>query len=219
MNTSRLLVLVAGVVVALGVGVVRVSAHAAYDHSTPARDEVLQAAPAKVDVYFKQEVLKQQGQYYVRVLDEQETQVSTPDDGTFDEDDRTHIFADLPAGLPNGRYIVRWSNVSFEDGDSGEGAFCFYLAVEPTAAQQAECAAFAEEEPTAATTSVSSPEASATPVVSETPQPSPTPTIAPSSDDDNGAPVGLIIGGIIAGVVVLAIAGGAAVIWLRRTLA
>lgn len=201
------------------VSVTQVFAHAAYDHSTPARDEVVQTPPAKVDIFFKEDVVKVSGQYFVHVFNDQNAQVSTPADGTVDDDDRTHMFADLPASLSNGRYIVRWSNVSFDDGDAEEGAFCFYVGVQPTAAQQTECAAFAEEEPTAAATAVSSPEASATPVAtaSETPQPSP--TVAASSNDDGGANTGLIIGGVIGGAVVLAIVGGAVVIWLRRTLA
>ncbi len=212
--------------------VTQVFAHAAYDHSTPGRDEVVQAAPIKVDVYFKQEVLKQQGQYYVRVFDDGNSQVSTAD-GTVDDDNRKHMFADLSSNLANGRYIVRWSNVSFEDGDPAEGAFCFYVGVEPTAAQQEECAAFAEEEPTAAATSASSPEASATLVttVAETPQPSPTVVASPGDNGSAGHGIDTgkghlreikdnspIIGGVIGGAVVLAIIAGGVFVWLRRML-
>jgi methionine-rich copper-binding protein CopC len=221
MRTSRLLLLLVGVTLALGVGVVHVFAHADYESSTPAKDEVVPAAPAQVDVIFGQEVVKIEGQYYVRVFNDQDEQVSTPADGTVDDLDRTHISATLQTGLPDGRYIVRWMTTSFEDGDTDEGAFCFYVAVEPTAAQQAECAAFDEDgEPTGAasvTPGGTTEEPTAVATVSESPQPSPT-TIAPSDDDDD-PPVAAIVGAIIGGAVVLGIVAAGVFIWLRRTLA
>jgi methionine-rich copper-binding protein CopC len=216
-----LLLLLVGVTLALGLGVVHVFAHAEYESSTPAKDEVVQTSPARIDVFFAQEVVKQEGQYYVRVFNDQDEQVSSPADGTVDDDDRTLIFADLQADLPEGRYIVQWKTLSFEDGDDDEGAFCFYVAVEPTAAQQAECAAFDEdEEPTGAasvTPGGTTEEPTTAATVSETPQPSPT-TIAPSDDDDD-PPVAAIVGAIIGGAVVLGIVAAGVFIWLRRTLA
>lgn len=197
------------------------AAHAAYDHSTPARDEVVQQPPARVDVWFKEEIFRQAGADYVRVFDEQDAQVSTGD-GSFDDDDRTHMFADMPANAAPGRYIVRWMATSDEDGDTDEGAFCYYVAVQPTAEQQAECATFVEAE-TPVATSVGATATAATPTTagSETTI-APTPTIVtPATEDDggSGAPTGAIIGGIIAGAVAVVIIVGAVVIWLRRLLA
>jgi methionine-rich copper-binding protein CopC len=216
-----LLLLLVGVTLALGLGVVHVFAHAEYESSTPAKDEVVQTSPARIDVFFAQEVVKQEGQYYVRVFNDQEEQVSSPADGTVDDDDRTLIFADLQADLPEGRYIVQWKTLSFEDGDDDEGAFCFYVAVQPTTEQAAECAAFDEnEEPTGAasiTPGGTTEEPTAVATVSESPQPSPT-TIAPSDDDDD-PPVAAIFGAIIGGAVVLGIVAAGVFIWLRRTLA
>ena len=186
------------------------SAHAGYERSEPARDEVVAQAPARVDVWFTQEVFRQEGSNFVRVFDESDAQVSTGD-GVVDDDDRTHIFAELPAGLGDGRYIVRWKTLSDADGDEDEGAFCFYAGVEPAAEQQAECAAFAEEEATP--TGVAA--VTATPAA---PQPTPTAAAPANGDDDGGVSTGLIAFAAVVGVaVVLAVAGGA-IVWFRRTL-
>jgi methionine-rich copper-binding protein CopC len=183
--------------------------HADYDSSLPARDEVLPEAPARVEVFFTQEVFRQEGSNFVRVFDESGAQVSDGD-GVIDDDDRAHITAELQPGLGGGRYIVRWKTLSDADGDEDEGAFCFYVGVEPTAEQEAECAAFTEEEPTpteGATATTSTPAAAA-----------PTPTAAsPTADDDNGgvSTVLLVIAGIV-GVAIVVTVGGAAIVWFRR---
>lgn len=197
-----------------------VSAHAGYESSTPARDEVVASAPAQVEVFFTQEVFRQEGENFVRVFDDSGAQVSDGD-GVIDDDNRAHITAALPPDLTAGRYIVRWKTLSFEDNDSEEGAFCFYIAVEPTQAEADECAALAGEEgetPGAPTAEAS---ATATPTEAgpaETPVTSPAPTAADtSSDDDGGTPTAVIVG-IIAAVVVVVVIGGGAVVWLRRTL-
>lgn len=198
-------------VLATSVPAAFVSAHAEYERSTPARDEVVAEAPARVDVFFKQDVFKQAGKNHARVFDDGETQVSEGD-GTVDDDNRRHIFADLPPGLPNGRYIVRWMTTSDEDGDTDEGAFCFYVGVEPTVDQQAECAALADEENPTATASLSTPTAN---------QVEPTATTAPApndASDDGGVPTVALVIGAIAGAAVVVVVGGAVAVWLRRAI-
>lgn len=206
LGTMRWLVLPALVAFGLLVAPGNVSAHADYDHSEPARDEVAPEPPAQVDVWFTQEVFKSEGDNFVRVLDEQDVQVSEGD-GVVDDDDRTHISAALPPDLGPGRYVVEWMTTSDIDGDTDEGAFCFYVAVEPTAEQEAECATFDEE-----------PEATPAATATES-------GIAATSTPDDGGGVdaadgdsntGIIIGVIVAIVIVAAVVGGAAV-WLRRS--
>jgi methionine-rich copper-binding protein CopC len=215
MNPLRLslaIVLAAAAVVAAAAAVF---AHAEYESSTPGRNEVVQEPPARVDVFFTQEVFKQEGNNFVRVFDEQDQQMSDGD-GVVDDDDRHHIYAELPAQLAPGRYIVRWMTTSDEDGDTDEGAFCFYVAVEPTAEQQAECAQFDEEEPTATPVDQPATAAGATPTAEDA-QPTATAPPADGGGDDGGAPMAAIIGGVIGGVVVLALIAGGAALWLRRS--
>lgn len=187
--------------------------HADYDYSLPARDEVLPEAPARVDVYFKQDIFRQQGSNFVRVFDESDAQVSEGD-GVVDDDDRKHISTELPAGLGDGRYIVRWKTLSDEDGDDEEGAFCFYIGVEPTDAQEAECAAFAEVAPT--------PTEGAAAATSTPAAPGATPTASVpgdgEDDSDDGVPTALIVVAAVAGAAVVVAVAAGAVVWFRRTL-
>lgn len=204
---------IAGTLVALAVGLSNTSvwAHAEYDHSVPAQNEVVAQPPDHIDVFFGQEVFKQTGANFVRVFDDAGTQVSDGD-GVVDDDDRTHISAAFPSTLAPGRYIVRWMTLSDEDGESDDGAFCFYVAVEPTEAQQAECAALAEEEEPAPTT------AGGTPTVTEiTPQPAATAADAGDGDGDGGGSNGAIVGSVIGGVAAVAVVGVGFVLWRRRS--
>ncbi|MEX1254859.1 MAG: copper resistance protein CopC [Dehalococcoidia bacterium] len=198
-----------------------VFAHAEYESSTPAIDEVVATAPAQVDVFYAQEMARRTGEYFLRVFNEQQTQVSQGD-GTIDDADRKHMFTALPGDLPPGRYIVSWKNVSDEDADDDEGSFCFYIAVQPTAEQQAECAALADEEegPTATAAAVAPTEgATVATATAGAAEPTATPGGTEAEDDDDGGSnTGLIIVAVVAGAaVVLAVVGGVA-IWLRRTL-
>jgi len=183
------------------VGTTPVFGHADYERSEPARDAVVAAPPERVDVWFTQDLFKQTGANFVRVFNEQGSQVSG--DGVVDDDDRRHIFAELPQGLASGRYVVQWMTTSDEDGEADEGAFCFYVGVEATAEQETECASFAsEEEPT------------------ETSAPRATATAAPTSgttesDDGGGATVAIVVG-VIVGVAALAVVVGGGAAWLRR---
>ena len=192
------------------------SAHAGYERSEPAKNAVVPEAPIRLDVWFTQEVLRQEGNNFVRVFDEGDAQVSDGG-GVVDDDDRAHMYTTLAAGLAEGRYIVRWMSTSFEDGDTDDGAFCFYIGVEPTAEQEAECAAFSGVGQTPAPTAQPTEPSVASPTV-PVEQPTATET-APGDDSEDGTPTGAIVGGIIAGVVVVALIGGGVVVWLRRTLA
>ncbi|MCH8025344.1 MAG: copper resistance protein CopC [Chloroflexi bacterium] len=53
-----------------------VFAHAGYERSEPGRNEVLPSPPDRVDVWFTGDVRKQEGLYFLRVLDEQGAQAT-----------------------------------------------------------------------------------------------------------------------------------------------
>jgi copper transport protein len=191
----------------------RAAAHAAYDHSTPAKDEVVPTAPSQVDVYFKQDVFKVAGNYFVRVFADDGTTHVSAGDGTVDDNNRKHISsAALPADLAQGRYIVRWMTTSDEDGHTEEGAFCFYLGVQPTAAQQAECASF---EPTPVPT-IAAATASSSPVSTQTAPATAVPTSANTTGGGGGSSTGLVIGIVVGVIVAVVIVGGGALWWRSR---
>lgn len=186
-----------------------VFAHADYERSEPGRNEVLPSPPDRVDVWFTGDVRKQEGFYFLRVLDDDGAQVSEGD-GIVDDDDRSHIFTELPPILTTGRYVVEWMTTSDLDGDGEEGAFCFYVAVEPTAEQEAECELLDDDAPATQTTADAQPTESGD---------SPTATtILPDNgaDDDNGDgfPVAATIA-IIAGAIV--VLGAGVGVWMRRS--
>lgn len=185
------------------------SAHAQYVSSTPAKGEVLDASPPQVSIVFTQEVQKISGTYGISVRDAAGTEhTSAP--ASLDDADRTRMSVPLQPDLPPGRYVASWTNVSDADGDPAEGAFSFYVGVEPTEADLAADAELAaeDEQPTPA---VSSPVASDTP---GTPASVPTdaPADIPESGDDDGGGTGIWIAVIAA--IVGAGAGFFAVRWL-----
>ncbi len=201
-------------------------AHAGYDRSVPAKNAVIEQAPERVDVWFTQEIFRQEGANFVRVFGPDDQQVSEGD-GMLDDDDRTHMFATLPAGLPDGRYVVRWQTLSDADGDQADGAFCFFVGVELTADQQTECAALAGDDaftpgPVGTAPAVDTPttapptptEAAAEPTATPA-DAAPTPPATEEDDDgtNTSAVIGIIVGVVIA---VAVVGGGAYYLWRRR---
>jgi methionine-rich copper-binding protein CopC len=190
---ALILPLAAALAVLLLMPVVRVSAHADYDHSTPADGEVVTTAPAKIDVFFKENITRANGLPLLIVLNDTGDPVDTgtfaAPSGKLDDTDRTHMSDTLQPNLPDGRYTVIWHTVSADDGAEAQGAFHFYVggAVTPV--------------PTAAPGSV-------------TPVPSiPAVTPAPSSSSSSDIPVWGLIVGIAGGVVV---GGGGGLLFGRR---
>jgi methionine-rich copper-binding protein CopC len=99
-------------------------AHAAYLRSEPGADAVVATPPARVDIWFKQELFRRQGENSIRVTGPDGSIVSRGET-SIDDDDRTHIWVDLQPGLPAGKYLVEWKNISLEDGHPTEGSFSF----------------------------------------------------------------------------------------------
>lgn len=194
---------IALVAVALVVAVTGVDAHARLAQATPAVGEVLSASPAAVRLTFTQEIQKISGTYGIDVINEAGQDVAAGD-AVLDETDRSIMTVALPPGLPAGRYVVQYKNVSDVDGDPWEGAFAFYVGRQPTDAERAldeELAAQEEEEPT--------------PTIAATPGDTPTAASAatatpsqPDDDDDTGGDllVFVVVGAILL-VAVLVVAG------------
>ena len=188
-------------------------AHAAYDHSAPAKDEVVPTEPAQVDAYFKQTIFRQAGADYLRVFADDNTTQDTQGDGTVDDSDRTHMFVALPAGLPNGRYVVHWMTTSDEDSDKDSGMYCFYIGVQPTAAQQAQCASFAPTPVPTLGGTLQATSAATQPASTVGATSAATPT---TSSDGGGGNTGVIVVVIVAVIAVVVIGGGAGLWWRSR---
>ncbi len=185
---ALILPLAAALAVLLLMPAIGVSAHAAYDHSTPGDGEVVATEPARVDVYFKENNAKANGLPVLIVVNDTGDKVDAG--SVLDDNDRTHISDALSPSLPDGRYTVIWHTVSADDGEEAQGSFHFYIggAVTPI--------------PTA-------PPGTITPVPSI-----PAVTPAPSSGSSSDIPVWGLIAGIVGGVVV---GGGGGLLFARRT--
>lgn len=169
--------------------------HAHYERSDPADGATLAQSPAKVDVYFTQEVRRSGGLPTLVIVNDTGDQVQTS--VTLDDADRKHMSAQLAPSLPAGRYTVIWHTLSDDDGEEAEGAFHFFVGAQ-----------------TSGTPTTQTPSSSASPSASVS-TPRPTPTVIPSagSDDDNGVSTGVIAGLVAGGLVVgMGIGGGAT--WL-----
>jgi methionine-rich copper-binding protein CopC len=175
-------------------------AHANYESSTPAKGEVLSASPAQVSITFTQDVQRITGTYGIDVIGP--AGPATAGAATLNDEDRSIMTAPLAPNLPPGRYVVEWKNVSDTDGDSAEGAFSFYIGVQPTAEDLAADAALEEagEEATPTpTTGAATP--GTTPPVSSTATPP-----AGNDDDDGGSgtTIAIVIGvvAVVAGIAI-----------------
>lgn len=179
-----LILMVAGVLVPLSV-----LAHASYKRSNPAKNSVIPAAPARLDVWFAEEVQKVAGANSLKVTDASGKQVDTGD-LVVDDDDRKHMSIGLQPDLPDGVYTVAWATTSDGDGDPDDGTFSFTI--------QASATVTATETTTGT--------ASATPTLSSTPTVAPSPAITPTtspsntSDDDSGVALPVLIVVVLAGV-------------------
>jgi copper transport protein len=97
------------------------SAHAALESSTPANDEVLARAPARVVLRFSEPVETAFGS--VRVYDGAARRV---DDGGTTRPQPREVAVRLRSGLPRGTYTVAWRVVS-ADSHPVSGAFVFHV--------------------------------------------------------------------------------------------
>ncbi len=111
------------------------SAHAAYESSVPAFAEVLSEAPTEISIRFTQELFRHDGANDMTLKQISGDQVSEWELSVAEisNDDRHVMRASVGSALPPGRYLVRWINLSAEDGDTDSGLFPFYVSRQPTA--------------------------------------------------------------------------------------
>lgn len=108
--------------VALALAIPNVAfAHAAYDHSDPAADSTVTAAPTTVSVWFKERVNPQGSE--IKIYDTKGTLVSTGA-AQVDRNDATKMTVSMK-GDDSATYLVTWHNVSLDDNDPDTGAFVF----------------------------------------------------------------------------------------------
>jgi len=112
-------------------------AHAAYESSLPGKGEVVQIPPTLLEITFTTDVQRVAGTYSIDVIQDGGGPV-TAGPAAVDEDDRSRVTVALQRNLRAGRYVVRWRNVSDEDGEAAEGAFSFYVQRQPTPPELAE---------------------------------------------------------------------------------
>lgn len=122
----------------------RAEAHARYVRSEPAFAAELVKAPDRIDLWFSQQLFRRQGANTIRLLDSTGTERPLSE-ALIDSADRQHLFARIVEPLPPGRYIVEWTNLSAEDGDTDSGRYPFYVAHLPTAVDTANDRALAED--------------------------------------------------------------------------
>jgi len=97
----------------------RLLAHAGYESSVPAADEVVAQVPQQVEVRFTQELFRREGSNSLEVYGPGELRVDLGD-SAIDDDDRKLMTVSLPPDLADGDYTVRWRTLSADDGDRSE---------------------------------------------------------------------------------------------------
>ncbi len=129
----------AALAAALALGVLGLSprhaeAHARYLRSAPAFAEELPASPTRIDLWFSQELFREEGANTITLTDASGTAWPTGP-LVLDRQDRTHVFAPLLETLPPGRYFAAWTTLSADDGDDDAGAYAFYVGRAPSPAE------------------------------------------------------------------------------------
>ena len=121
----RLLAALALAVAASWLQVSDVSAHAAYESSSPSFGEVLTQSPSEISVRFTQELFRRSG---ANSLTLQQVRGDVVDEWDLAEpvignDDRHVMRLIVDVELRPGRYLVSWTNLSAEDGTRTRGSY------------------------------------------------------------------------------------------------
>ena len=161
-------------------------AHAEYARSEPGAGAIVSTSPARVDIWFTQDLFKREGENWIRVTGPAGDEVQSGDT-VVDDDDRRHISVALQADLPPGEYTIAYRTLSIDDGDNYEGNFSFTL--DPQAQ--------VTSTPMSAAPTPTDLPATPTPVAA-----APTPTAAPAGGLGCGAALAPVVGlvGLVFGV-------------------
>lgn len=165
---SNLLALTMAAVITIAAAIgpaTQVRAHAEYERSAPGDGETIADAPARVDVWFTQELFRREGANTLVVTAADGTRVDA-DDVVIDDADRTHMSVGLRPTLPPGTYTVAWTSLSAIDGDTDEGTFIFQI------------------DPSSTRTATPTPDPTVTATAAPEQTAAPTPTATPPDDDD-----------------------------------
>jgi len=166
-------------------GAPRVFAHAAYDRSDPAFAAELSDPPDRLDLWFNQELFRQDGANTITLADADGVRWPTAQ-LIFDPDDRRHVFVTVADSLPAGRYFLAWTNLSADDGDDDAGRSVFYVGRSPSAAEIIEDRALAAELLIPYPPSLTTPATTVTPsAVTDSPPP-PRPVAIAQQQTDGG---------------------------------
>ena len=112
------------------------SAHAAYVSSSPAFAEVLSESPSEISIRFTQELFRRAGANEMWVEPARGDDIPQyPLQVEINNDDRHVMRGTMDRELAPGRYLVRWRNLSAEDGDEDRGVFPFYVQSDPKDAE------------------------------------------------------------------------------------
>ncbi len=120
------------------------AAHAAYASSEPAFGAVLERAPERILLTFSQELFRREGANAIEwaaadggeggeFSDAGEVEIGNTDRRTMS----VALAADGRGEWGEGRFVVRWRNLSADDGDADSGEFPFYVGRSPTAEEEA----------------------------------------------------------------------------------
>ncbi len=111
-----------------------VSAHAVPKRTYPEMNTAVPVMPARIDVWFSEEVKSEGTTLEVLKLDGTRVDLGNTELDLQDPN-RSLVTVGVHPGLDNGAYVVQWTSVSAVDGDSVSGSYQFI--VDPTASPQA----------------------------------------------------------------------------------
>lgn len=161
-----------------------VLAHADYDSSVPAADEVVSQTPQQVQVWFTQDLFRREGQNSLEVYGPDNQRVDE-DDAAIDDDNRKLMTVSIQSDLADGIYTVRWRTLSADDGDDAEGEFQFTIQADEPEAEATPTAVPTEAPTAAAENAQPSPTNTAQ---AESTEAQPTPTTAATAPEDPETP-------------------------------
>ena len=181
------------------------SAHAAYESSSPEFAAVLSEPPSEIRIRFTQELFRREGANGITLthLDGgAEVRLGEP---RIDNEDRHVMTASVDEELERGRYVVSWTNLSAEDGDSDSGSYPFYLGRSPTPTEEQ------EDRRNASELLIVYPGDDAERVREQEATPPRTPTVVRSESSDNAslgvAPVIWLVVGLVAALILVGALG------------
>jgi methionine-rich copper-binding protein CopC len=128
------------IAIALAAGLLALAAittvlgHASPERFDPGPGAVLDAAPARVDGWFTQDIRRQEDESFLRVYrleaDGSLGQRVDTDTTTIDDEDRRHMFVDLTPDTGPGEYAVAWQTLSDEDDELDGDCYRFFVGQE-----------------------------------------------------------------------------------------